>query len=111
MPAPNMVAADAALNNVNKKVLLKTCTSINHYISKRNNTEVDNAKYIDVVMPMSNIIEDSDNYFKASWSLQQYHRDELALNTAGSIIDIFDDNNSALFKFKQKTGNEWTKDV
>ena len=41
-----------------------------------NNTQVDNAKDIDIVMPMYNLIEYSDNYAKTSGSLWQYFRDE-----------------------------------
>ena len=38
-------------------------------ISKINNTQVDNAKYFDVVMPMYNFIEYSDSYSKTFGSL------------------------------------------
>ena len=31
-------------------------------INEINNTQIDNAKYIDVVMSMYNLIEESDNY-------------------------------------------------
>ena len=40
-----------------------------------NNAQIDNAKDIDIVMPMYNIIEYSDNYSKTSGSLCQYYRD------------------------------------
>ena len=36
-----------------------------------NNTQIDNAKYIDVVMPMYNTKEYSGNYSKTSGSLWQ----------------------------------------
>ena len=32
-----------------------------------NNTQTDNAEYIDIVMPMYNLIEYSDNYSKSLW--------------------------------------------
>ena len=65
-------------------------------------------------MPIYNLIEFSDAYSKTSRSLWQYYRDEPALDNNGNIIDYPDDNNnSALFKFKQKitrqTGNGGTK--
>ena len=41
-----------------------------------NNTQVDNAKDLDVVMPVYNLIEYSENYSKTSGSLWQYYRDE-----------------------------------
>ena len=45
-------------------------------ISKINNTLIDNAEYLDVVMPMYNLIEYSKNYRKATGSLWNYYRDE-----------------------------------
>ena len=57
-------------------------------------------------MPMYNIeciIKYRDNYSKTSRSLWQYYRDKPALNDNGAIVDFSaDNNNSALFKFKQK---------
>ena len=47
-------------------------------VSEINNTQIDNAKYIGVVMPMYNLIEYSDNYSKTSGNLWQYYRDESA---------------------------------
>ena len=52
----------AAANNTNKKVIFKNCAPFTDCISKINNTQVDNGKYIDIVMPMYNLIEYSDNY-------------------------------------------------
>ena len=49
-------------------------------MSEINNTQVDNAKDNDVVMPMYNLIEHNDSYSKTSGSLWQYYRDEPALD-------------------------------
>ena len=69
----NNTAADgAAANNTNKKVIFKNCAPFTNCISKINNTDIDNAKYIDIVMPMYNLIEYCDNYSKTSGSLWQY---------------------------------------
>ena len=51
----------------------------------KNNTQKDNAKEIDIVMPMYNLINYSDNYSKTSWSLWQYYRDETFLDVKGDI--------------------------
>ena len=62
-------------------------------------------KKIDVVMPMYNLIEYSDAYWKTSGSLWQYYRDETALDANGNIIDFLannNNNNSNSFKFEQK---------
>ena len=55
-------AEGAAANNTNKKIISKHCALFTNCISKINNTEVDNAEYIDVVTPMYSLIEYSDNY-------------------------------------------------
>ena len=49
-------AAGAAANNTNKKVIFKNCVPFTNCISKINNAEIDNAQYIDIVMPMYNLI-------------------------------------------------------
>ena len=54
----NNTAADgAAANNTNKKVIFKNCAPFTNCISKINNTQIDNAEYIDIVIPMYNLIE------------------------------------------------------
>ena len=54
----------------------RDCAPFIKCISEINNTQVDNAKYIDIVIPMYKLIEYSDNYSKKSGSLWQYYRDE-----------------------------------
>ena len=52
-----------------KGVIFKNCAPFTKCISRINNTEIDNAKDIDIVMPMCNLIEYSDDYSKTSGSL------------------------------------------
>ena len=47
--------------------------------SETNNTQVDNAKYIDIVMAIFNLIEWSNNYSKTSGSLWQYFKDVIIM--------------------------------
>ena len=67
---------DAArqLDERNKEPIFKNCAPLTDCIHEISNTQVDNAKYIDVVMPMYNLVEYYDNYLKRSWSLWQYYR-------------------------------------
>ena len=68
----NDTATDGtAVNNTNKKVIFKNCAPFTNCISKINNTKIDDAEYVDIVMPMYNLIEYSDNYSKTSGSLCQ----------------------------------------
>ena len=75
----NGVGADAAARQADERdkgVTFKNCASFTNCKSEINNTQVDNAKHIDIVMSMYNLIEYSDNYAKTSGSLWQYYRDK-----------------------------------
>ena len=67
-----------------KGVAFKNYAPFTNCISEINSTQVDSAKDIDIVMPMHNLIEYSDNYAKPSGSLWQYYRDEPNDNLADS---------------------------
>ena len=54
-----------------KKVIFKNCAPFTNCISEINNTQIDNAKDIDIVMPMYNFKEYSNNYLKTSRILWQ----------------------------------------
>ena len=43
-------------NNANKKVTFKNCAPFTDCISEINNIQIDNAKHVDVIMPMYNLI-------------------------------------------------------
>ena len=109
----NTAAAPVAANNTNKKVLLKNCVPFTICISEINNTQVDNAKGIDIVMLIYNLIEYSDNYSKTSGSLRQYCKDIPAVNNNSAIADFIDNNLTDSFNFKVKmagqTGDNGTK--
>ena len=111
----NTAAQGAAANNTNKKVIFKNCAPFTNCISEINNTQIENAKDIDIVMPMYNLIEYSDNYAKTIGILWQYCKDIPARDNNDEIA-AFDANNlTDSFKFKAKitgeTGDEGTKDV
>ena len=103
----------AGRGNNDIEVVFKNCAPLTDCIRETNTTQIDNATGIDVVMPMHNLIEYSDNYSKTSGSLWQYYRHEPALSDAGTLDNF--PGNSALFKYKQKrtgsTENNGTKNV
>ena len=74
---------DAAkrLDERNKGVIFKNCAPFTDCISEINNSQVDNAKFIDIVMPVYNLTEYKDNYWKTSGSLWEYYRDDPNDNT------------------------------
>ena len=65
--------ADAAASQADER---NNCALFINCISEINNTQVENAKDIDIVMPMYNLIEYSDNYAKTTGRLWQYFRYE-----------------------------------
>ena len=106
----NTAAAGAAANNTNKKVIFKNCAPFTNCISKINNTQIDNAEYIDIVMPMYNLIEYSNNYSKTSGSLWQYCKDIPAVDNAGIIVDFTTNNTTDSFKYKAKMTGQTNDD-
>ena len=93
----NTPADGAAANNDDKKVVFKNFAPFTNCISKINNTDIDNAKYIDIVMPMYNLIEYSDNYSETSRTLWQYYKDIPAVdaNNDNTIVN-FNGNNTLI---------------
>ena len=71
--------ADATARQVDERdkgVTFKNCAPFTNCISEINTIQLDHAKDIDIVMPMYNLMEYSDNYAKTTGSLWQYFRDE-----------------------------------
>ena len=66
---PNTAAVAADAKNANKKVIFKYCVMFIDCISETNNAQVDNTKDIDIVVPMFNLIEYSENYSKTFGTL------------------------------------------
>ena len=113
--ANNTAAAGAAVNNNDRKVIFKNCAPFTNCISEINNTQIGNAKDIDIVMPMYNLIEYSDNYAKTTGSLWQYCKDIPARDANDEIAEFRRNNTTDSFKFKAKitgqTRDDGTKDV
>ena len=99
---------DAAkrLDERNKGVILKNCPPFTKCISRINNIDIDNAQDIDIVMPMHNLIEYSNNYLKTSGSLWQYYKEDPNDNIIRS------ESFKSKLKITGKTSANWnTKDV
>ena len=67
-----------------KGVAFKNCAPFINCVSDINNTQIDNCKDIDIVMPLYNLLEYRNNYAKISGRLWQYYRDEPNDNLADS---------------------------
>ena len=79
-------AASRGADERNKGVIFKICAPFTKCVSKINDTKIDNAQDIEIVMPMYNLREYSDNYSKTSGGLWQYYKDEPNDNLANSQL-------------------------
>ena len=59
----------SVVNTADAEVIFKNCALFTDWISEISNTQIDNARDIDVVRAIYNLIEKSDNYSKISGSL------------------------------------------
>ena len=88
------IRAEAA-NAAATRLALKNCAPFTKCNLEIHDEHVDKAENLDIVMPMYNLIEYSDNYQDSSATLYQYKRDESPDNN----VDLTA-NNSASFKYK-----------
>ena len=81
----------------NTRLALKNCAPFTKCNLEINDEHIDTAENLDIVMPMYNLIEYSDNYQDSSATLYQYKRDEPP--EANAIDDLTVDNSNS-FKYK-----------
>ena len=87
----------AAAANANTRLSLKNCAPFTKCNLEINDEHVDTAENLDIVMPMYNLTEYSDNYQDSSATLYQYKRDE---PPEGDPIPNLAVDNSSSFKYK-----------
>ena len=85
--------------DANTKVVFKNCAPFIKCITHINDEHVDDAANLDIIMPMYNLIEYSDNYSDTSGSLWQFKRDESPVTNAGNPDNV-STANSTSFKYK-----------
>ena len=85
--------------NIVTEVVFKNCAPFTKYITKIDETTIDDAENLDLVMPMYNLIEYSSNYYETTGSLWFYSKDEAA-NFDADIVD--NNNNFESFNYKAK---------
>ena len=91
------IRVDNAVNDT--RLALKNCAPFTKCNLEINDEHVNTAENLDIVMPMYNLIEYSDNYQDSSATLYQYKRDEPPENNA---VDNLTAINSSSFKYKIK---------
>ena len=97
----------ATHNNTVTPVAFKNCAPFEKFRTEINETFVDDTDFINITMPMYNLIEYTDNYSDTSGSLWQFKRDEIVNNADVSNC------NAPSFKYKanliSNTENNGTK--
>ena len=93
-----ITVTDPDNNTYDKKKTFKNNALFTSCISKINNTLIDNAEYLDFVMLMYNLIENSKNYSQITESLWNYYRDEQNCETEGNINYSIEDSKSFDYK-------------
>ena len=86
----------AAAADANTRLALKNCALFTKCNLEINDEHVDTTENLDIVMPMYNLIEYSDNYQDSSATLYQYKRDE----PPDALANTLTQNNSDSFKYK-----------
>ena len=89
----------AAAANANTRLALKNCAPFTKCNLEINDEHVDTAENLDIVMPMYNLIEYSDNYQDSTATLYQYKRDEPPEDDIAADLTA---NNSDSLKYKIK---------
>ena len=80
----------------NTKVAFKNCAPFEKCSTGIDGTLVDEVDFINITMPMYNLIEYSDNYSDTSGSLWNFKRDEIINNA-----DVTNDDNAPSLNIKQ----------
>ena len=88
----------ATNGNANRNTAFKNCASFTKCVTHINNEHVDNADNLDIVMPMYNLIEYSNNYSDTSGRLWQFKRNEQNMNNRNPVDVTAADSSS--FKHK-----------
>ena len=81
--------------NNNTNVAFKNFTPFEKFFTEIHGTLVDEADFINITMPMYNLIEYSNNYSDTSGRLWNFKRDEIINNA-----NVTNDDNASSFKYK-----------
>ena len=85
-----LVTGDIAAvgGNPNTPVAFKNCAPFRRCVTHINNEHVETAENMDIIIPMYNLLEYSDNYADSSGSLWQFKRDEQNMTEAGNPDNV-----------------------
>ena len=88
-------------------VAFKNCSPFTICVTHINEDHVKTAENLDIIIPMYNLIEYSNNYADSSGSLCQFKRNESLMNDAGNLNNVALDNSTS-FKYKASLSGKAT---
>ena len=96
-----LVTGDIKVTNIgaDTNVVFKNCASFTRCVTHINDEHVETAENLDIIMPMYNLIEYSDNYSDSSRNLYQFKGDKSPMNNDGNPLNVAL-SNSSFFKYK-----------
>ena len=96
-----LVTGEIKVTNIaaDTNVAFKNCAPFTRCVTHINDEHVETAENLDIIMPMYNLIEHSDNYADSVGCLYQFKRDESPMNNTGNPLNVALDN-SISFKYK-----------
>ena len=92
-----LVIGDIENKAADAKLFFKNCAPFAKCIIDINDERVEEANNLDIIMPMYDLLEYSDNYELSSGSLYQFKRDKIPSNNP-----YISEDNSTYFKYKSE---------
>ena len=85
-----LVIRDIKVTNIaaDTNVAFKNCAPFTRCVTHINDEHIETSENLDIIMPMYNLIEYSDNYSDSSGSLYQFKRDESPMNDNNNPLNI-----------------------
>ena len=88
----------AEVGDANTKAAFKNCAPFTRCVAHINDEHVETAENLDIIMPMYNLLEYSENYADSSGSLYKFKRDEQNMKNRKIAVTKTD-----LISFKYKS--------
>ena len=85
-----LVIRDIKVTNIaaDTNVAFKNCAPFTRCVTHINDEHIETSENLDIIMPIYNLIEYSDNYSDSSGSLYQFKRDESPMNDNTNTLNI-----------------------
>ena len=80
---------------VDTNVAFKNCAPFARCVIHINDKHIETAENLNILIPIYNLLEYSDNYSDTSGILYQFRRDEPSVNKAGDLLNLALDNSSS----------------